>query len=135
MTNLTTLVSQLHGHETKTGATLFAELLSDTDTIKVTSSADEDSVIFLLATDEQILTVTPLFKLSDIDEQKRPKLFEELLRISPVIPLSSLAIQDDGVIMYGSMSVNTIFENIVDELDTQTDNYSEVLAGFAEYIN
>ena len=134
MTDLTMLVSKLNGYETKTGATLFAELLADTGTIKITSTENEDSIIFLLATDEQIITVTPLFKLSDIPEAKHPELFKELLTLSPVIPLSSLAIQEDGVILFGSMSVNTVLENIVDELDTQIDNYSEVLVAFSDYF-
>lgn len=134
MTDLTTLASKLNGYETRTGATLSADVLDNTDVLKITSSADEDSIIFLSATDEQIMTVTPLFKLADVPADKHEKLFNELLTFTPFVPLTSMAIQSDGVILFGAMSVNTVFENIVEEIDVQTSNYSEVLVAFSDYF-
>jgi uncharacterized protein YjfI (DUF2170 family) len=100
----------------------------------VTSSIDPDAVVFLVATEEQLLTITPLFKLGDVDESLRAAFYEDLLRVSPVIPLSSVGLQGDDVILFGSMSVNTVFDNIAHEIECQADNYSEVLAALSEYF-
>ncbi|MFT5421607.1 MAG: hypothetical protein ACI9D5_002365 [Candidatus Endobugula sp.] len=134
MTNLSILATELNTCETKTGATFVAEVLPDNETIQVTSSIDPDAVVFLVATEEQLLTITPLFKLGDVDESLRAAFYEDLLRVSPVIPLSSVGLQGDDVILFGSMSVNTVFDNIAHEIECQADNYSEVLAALSEYF-
>ena len=134
MTNLPMLANELNTCETKTGATFVAEILPDNETIQVTSSIDPDAVVFVVATEEQLLTVTPLFKLSDVGESQRTAFYEDLLRVSPVIPLSSVGLQGEDVILFGSMPVNTALDNIAHEIECQADNYSEVLAALSEYF-
>jgi hypothetical protein len=36
--------------------------------------------------------------------------------------------------LFGKFSVNTVFDNIVEEIDTQLDSYSDVLASLSDFI-
>lgn len=134
MTNLQDLSLKLNTHETPAGTTFMAEYLDDSQTLKVICSSNPDAMIFVVASDEQILSVTPLFKVDDIADTKREELNNSLLRLSPVVPLSAIGLQDDDYILYGAMSVNTIFENVAHELECQSENYSEVLAALSDFF-
>jgi len=132
--NLEDLAFKLNTFETSAGSRFAAEYLSETQTLKVNCDINPDAVIFVVVSEEQILSVTPLFSLGDVQEELKTQLFETLLRISPLIPLSSVGLQDDNCVLFGAMSVNTIFENIAHELECQADNYSDTLVALADFF-
>jgi uncharacterized protein YjfI (DUF2170 family) len=133
--NLEELAFKLNTFETNAGSKFAAEYSRETETLKVTCDLDPEATIFVVVSEEQILSVTPLFHLSEIAEKLRPELYKTLLRISPLIPLSSVGLQnDDTCILFGAMSVNSPFENIAHELERQADNYNDTLAALANYF-
>lgn len=132
--NLQDLAFKLNTFETSAGSRFAAEYASDMQTLKVTCDINPEAMIFVVVSEEQILSVTPLFNLKEIAEEARPNLYETLLRISPLIPLSSVGLQDDTCVLFGAMSVNTLFENIAHELECQADNYNDTLAALADYF-
>jgi uncharacterized protein YjfI (DUF2170 family) len=134
MTNIAELASKLNGVETKTGDMLQASVFEDNDGIKVTSALDPNAAVSIIATDEQFITITPLFKLSDVKDDMQLELSQYLLKLSLILPLSALALQDNQVVLFGKFSVNTVFDNIVEEIDTQLDSYSDVLASLSDFI-
>jgi uncharacterized protein YjfI (DUF2170 family) len=134
MTNIAELASKLNGVETKTGDMLQASVFEDNDGIKVTSALDPNAAVSIIATDEQFITITPLFKLSDVRDEMQLELSQYLLKLSLILPLSALALQDNQVVLFGKFSVNTVFDNIVEEIDTQLDSYSDVLASLSDFI-
>ncbi|MFT4845588.1 MAG: hypothetical protein ACJA1S_000489 [Cellvibrionaceae bacterium] len=134
MTNIAELASKLNGVETKTGDMLQASVFEDNDGIKVTSALDPNAAVSIIATDEQFITITPLFKLSDVKDNMQLELSQYLLKLSLILPLSALALQDNQVVLFGKFSVNTVFDNIVEEIDTQLDSYSDVLASLSDFI-
>lgn len=132
--NLEDLAFKLNTFETSAGSRFAAEYLSDTQTLQVSCDVNPDAIIFVVVSEEQILSVTPLFSLTEIKQEIKPQLFETLLRISPLIPLSSVGLQEDSCVLFGAMSVNTLFENIAHELECQADNYNDTLAALAEFF-
>jgi|AntAceMinimDraft_1070359.scaffolds.fasta_scaffold154438_1 uncharacterized protein YjfI (DUF2170 family) len=134
MTNIDELASKLNGVETKTGDMLQASVFEGNDGIKVTSALDPNAAVSIIATDEQFITITPLFKLSDVKDDMQLELSQYLLKLSLILPLSALALQDNQVVLFGKFSVNTVFDNIVEEIDTQLDSYSDVLASLSDFI-
>ncbi len=114
MTNIAELASKLNGVETKTGDMLQASVFEDNDGIKVTSALDPNAAVSIIATDEQFITITPLFKLSDVKDDMQLELSQYLLKLSLILPLSALALQDNQVVLFGKFSVNTVFDHIVE---------------------
>ena len=131
-TPLESLAAELATLTTKTGATFAAEVAGET--LKVSCSSNPDAVIYLAASDEQILSVTPLFPQSDIQQEKRTDFNEMLLRLSPVLPLTSVGLQGDQYILFGAMAVGTLMENIAYELECQVNNYDDVMVALSEYL-
>lgn len=131
-TILDTLAAQLATFSSEAGTTFIPEPAGET--LKVTCSNNPDAVIFVAASDEQILTVTPLFAQADIQEEKRSDFNEVLLRLSPVLPLSSVGLQDDQYILFGAMAVGTLLDNIAYELECQVSNYDDVMVALSEYL-
>ena len=78
-------------------------------------------------TDAQLIAVTPLFNTSEVKEDKLDELNKIMLQLSPAIPLSSVGLQEGNYILFGAMALNTVFENIVHELEVQAENTLEVL--------
>lgn len=133
--NLEDLTYQLNDHTDPSGADFSAEYSAEQETMAVISSINLDATIIVLVSEEQILTVTPLLRKEDINPSELAEFNETVLRLSPVIPLSSIGLQDDGTyILFGAMSVSTTFENIAHELAIQADNASDVLAALDTFI-
>lgn len=132
--NLEDLAFKLNTFETSAGSRFAAEYLNETQTLKVSCDINPDALIFVVVSEEQILSVTPLFTLDEVQPELRSQLFETLLRISPLIPLSSVGLQDSSCVLFGAMSVNTLFENIAHELECQADNYNDTLAALGDFF-
>ncbi|PCH61855.1 MAG: hypothetical protein COC19_03955 [SAR86 cluster bacterium] len=134
--NLEDLTYQLNDYTDPSGADFVAQLATDQETLTVTCSINPDASIILLVSDEQIISVTPLLRKEDIQTADLAEFNQTVLRLSPVIPLSSIGLQDDGTyILFGAMSVNTSFENIAHELAIQADNASDVLAALDSFVS
>jgi uncharacterized protein YjfI (DUF2170 family) len=116
--------------------TTFEAIVNDGDgTVTVSCSNSPEFPIVLAQTQTQILSVCPLFNLSDVDSARHAELSTTLLQLSPVIPLSSLGYQGESVIMFGAMAINTVFDNIAHELEVQASNTLDVLDALTEFFN
>ena len=135
MNNLANLAYQLNTHKTESGIGFYAELSDSEDLLTVVCDSDPESPVFLVQSEEQILTVSQLFSKDDVLDGQREKLNETLLNLSPVVPLSSIGLQGNDYILFGAMSINTTFENLVHELFVQVDNVSDVLDSLSTYLN
>lgn len=129
------LAFKLNTIESQTGTRFTVEYTADTEILQVSCDNNPEAMIFIVKSDEQILAVTPLFKLSEVNASNKAELFETLLRISPVIPLSSIGLQDDSCVLFGAMPVSSSLENIVHELECQADNYNDVLVALNDYFD
>ncbi|MBQ0718979.1 MAG: DUF2170 family protein [Gammaproteobacteria bacterium] len=124
--SLTELAFKLNAH-TSAEDTRFDAVLSANGVLEVSCSNNEEFPINIVKTDTQLLAITPLFNLAEVQADKVDELNKELLFISPAIPLSSVGRQGDTYILFGAMALDTIFENIVHELEVQAENTLDVL--------
>ncbi len=124
--SLIELAFKLNAHITDED-TRFDAMLSETGVLEVVCSNNEEFPINIVKTDTQLLAITPLFNVNEVRADKLNELNEELLFISPAIPLSSVGRQGESYILFGSMALDTLFENIVHELEVQAENTVDVL--------
>jgi uncharacterized protein YjfI (DUF2170 family) len=124
--SLSDLAFKLNAHLTDEG-TSFDAVLSEEGVLEVICSNNEEFPINLVKTETQLLAITPLFVASEVQADKLNELNEELLYISPAIPLSSIGRQGETYILFGAMALNTVFDNIVHELEVQAENALDVL--------
>lgn len=124
--SLEELTHRLNYMTTEEGTT-FEAILAENDVVEVVCSNDEEFPIHIAMTDTQLLTVTHLFNISEVQDDKVDVLNQALLQLSPAIPLSSIGLQGGNYILFGAMSLNTVFENIVHELEVQAENTVDVL--------
>jgi len=103
-------------------------------TLTVASSATPDATVVVVATDTQILTITPLFEESSVREELRAELNRGLLTISLPMALSSIGLQDNRYVLFGAMAIDTSVANLLHEINVQIDNYDDVLEAVVDYI-
>ncbi|OUS11061.1 hypothetical protein A9Q89_10015 [Gammaproteobacteria bacterium 53_120_T64] len=124
--SLNELAFKLNAHLTAED-TRFDAVLAESGVLEVICSNNEEFPINIVKTDTQLLAITPLFNVNEVKSDKVDELNEELLLISPAIPLSSIGRQGDSYILFGAMALDTLFENIVHELEVQAENTVDVL--------
>ncbi|MEE8057689.1 MAG: DUF2170 family protein [Pseudomonadales bacterium] len=124
--SLNDLAFKLNAHMTDEG-TRFDAVLSESGVLEVICSNNEEFPINIVKTDTQLLAITPLFTVAEVQADKLAELNQELLFISPAIPLSSIGRQGETYILFGAMALNTVFDNIVHELEVQAENTLDVL--------
>ncbi len=107
--------------------TRFDAVVMEDGVIEVICSNNEEFPIHIAMTETQIITVTPLFDVCEVQQGKADELNKMLLQLSPAVPLSSIGLQDNHYILFGAMALNTLFENIVHELEVQAENTLDVL--------
>ena len=133
-TTLEDLAHSLNTTTTQEG-TEFDAVMVNADVMEVICSNNDEFPIHVAMTDTQLLTVTPLFNISEVKEDKIVELNSMLLQLSPAIPLSSLGLQEGNYVLFGAMSLNTIFENVVHELEVQAENTLDVLEAIEPLLN
>lgn len=132
-TTLEDLALGLNTTTTQEG-TSFDAVVTDSGVMEVICSNNDEFPIHIAMTDTQILSVTPLFHIKEVQESKIANLNTLLLQLSPAIPLSSIGLQEGNYILFGSMALNTSFDNIVHELEVQAENTLDVLEAVEELL-
>ena len=117
------------------GNNVFSAVFNEQEgTVTVENSAIPDAVVIVVATDTQILTITPLFEESSVREELRAELNRGMLTISLPMALSSVGLQDNRYVLFGAMAIETTMANLLHEIEVQIDNYNDVLEAVVDYI-
>lgn len=111
-----------------------ATIREDGDTLLIENISNPGVIIVIVMTGDQILSITPLFSVSSVIPELVAELNKVLLTISLPLSLSSLGIQDDIYVLFGSMAINTTIENLVHEIEVQATNYDDVMDSVDEFI-
>ncbi len=123
--DLNELCLKLNQYETTEGNRFTAEVIDEL--IEISCSNAEDFPIRLSVTNQQIIALSHLFSEDDIIAEELLSLNDTLLRLSPVIPLSSFGKDGKLYFIFGAMPLGTTFENLVHELEVQAENTVEAL--------
>ena len=115
--------------------TTFDALVTENDILEVVCSNNDEFPIHVTMTETQILSVTPLFSVAEVQADKHDELNETFLRLSPAVPLSSIGLQGDTYILFGAMALDTRFEVIAYELEVQAENTIDVLEAVEHLLN
>ena len=130
--DLQALSIKLAGHDQE-GMTFESLFITD-DVLQVVIEGNEELPIYVTATEEQILCITYLFDKKELKDDRANELNETLLKLNVPVPLSAFAIIEDKYAIYGSLCVNSPFEDIAHELVTLADNAIEALEALEEYL-
>ncbi len=115
--------------------TTFDALVTERDILEVVCSNNDEFPIHVTMTETQILSVTPLFGVGEVQPDKQDELNATLLRLSPAVPLSAIGLQGDTYILFGAMALSTRFEVIAHELEVQAENTIDVLEAIEQLLD
>ena len=107
--------------------TTFDALVTERGILEVVCSNNDEFPIHVTTTETQLLSVTPLFSLAEVQPDKVDELNRTFLQLSPAVPLSSIGLQGDTYILFGAMALSTRFEVVAHELEVQAENTIDVL--------
>ncbi|MDE0419917.1 MAG: DUF2170 family protein [Gammaproteobacteria bacterium] len=117
---------RLNGYAGEEGTT-FDALVTEDGILEVVCSNNDEFPIHVTQTDTQLLSVTALFTMAEVQPGKVNEVNEAFLRLSPAVPLSSIGLQGGTYILFGAMALDTRFEVIAHELEVQAENTVDVL--------
>ena len=121
-----------HQHE---GAGFESFMISgDQDVLQVVVEGFDELPIFVTVTDEQMLCISYLFGSDELKDGVADQLNATLLQLNVPMPLSSFAIIEDKYSIFGSLSVNSSFDDIAHELVTLADNAIDALETIEEFL-
>lgn len=120
------LAFRLNDYSGQEGTT-FDALVTERDILEVVCSNNDEFPIHITTTETQLLSVTPLFTIAEVQPDKIDELNRTFLQLSPAVPLSSLGLQGDTYILFGAMALSTRFEVVAHELEVQAENTIDVL--------
>ena len=107
--------------------TTFDALVTERGILEVVCSNNDEFPIHVTTTETQLLSVTPMFSLAEVQPDKVDELNRTFLQLSPAVPLSSIGLQGDTYILFGAMALSTRFEVVAHELEVQAENTIDVL--------
>lgn len=114
--------------------TNFESIFITDDVLQVIVDSNEELPIYVTVTDEQMLCITYLFDRKELKQGVDNELNETLLKLNVPVPLSAFAIIEDKYAIYGSLSVNSSFDDIAHELVNLADNAIEALETLQEFL-
>lgn len=133
MMTLDDLAFRLNEHVGEDGTT-FDAIVED-NILEVACSNADEFPMHLTRTDTQLISVTPLFTVEEVQAGKINEINKTLLHLSPTVPLSSIGLQGSTYILFGAMALSTQFEVIAHELEVQADNTVDVLETIEHLLN
>ena len=92
------------------------------EVLQVLVSGQDEIPIYITITDTQMLCIAYLFRESEIREDCKAELNERCLQLNVPIPLSAYAKIDDQYALFGALSASSLFENVLKEIVTLSDN-------------
>ena len=106
----------------------------EVEVLEITVGDYEELPSYLSASDNQILCITYLWTEATVRPETRTEMMEEMLELNIPIPLSSFSKIGDRYVMFGSLAVNSSFEDICHEIITLSENAVEAITALEEFL-
>lgn len=134
--NLEELETVITGVKSEFGQGLSAELIrGDVDVLQVVVEDREEFPIYVTVDSSQILCVTYLWKEQDVKTDQRLELQDALLTMNLPIPLSAFGKVGPQYVIYGALASNSSQHDIINEIETLSNNTLDALEAVAEYLS
>ena len=129
------VVAALDGVTTPAGMAIHAAIVEgESGLLKVEIEDREEFPIMIEFSTDQITAVANLWKHSDVKAGMEAEMMNIMLSMNIAMPLSSFAKTAGTYQLFGAMSVNTLMENIVEEITVLSDNTLAVFDALGEYL-
>ena len=128
------IANQINLYSINSNLSYTATIKENGGTLLIENIDSPEAIIVIVITGSQILSITPLLLVKSVIPERVAELNEILLTISLPLSLSSIGIQDDRYILFGSMAINTTIENLIHEIEVQVANYDDVMDSIDEFI-
>lgn len=106
----------------------------DVDVVQIIVNEVEEIPVYLSITDSQILCIAYLWSEEEVDPAKRVEMLETMLEMNIPMPLSAFSKIGDRFAIFGALSTESHFEDIVHELVTLNENSIEALEAMQGYL-
>ncbi len=106
----------------------------DVDVLQIKVEGVETIPVYVSASDNQVLCIAYLWTEQDVDPKQREDMLESMLEMNIPIPLSSFSKIDDMYVIFGALSINSSFEDIVHEVITLSENAEDALTAMECYL-
>ncbi len=127
---------RLSQERTAQGYSFECQIISgETEVLQIDIIGTDSFPIFMTQTESQILCITYLWKESEVKPDKREEMLDMMLETSIAIPLSSYARTGEHYVLFGSLSVHSSLEKIIEEIITLNTNTFDVVTAMEDYIN
>ena len=106
----------------------------EVEVLQITVEDCEELPIFLSVADSQILCIAYLWKESEVREERRAEMLEDMLEMNIAMPLSSFAKIGDQYVIFGALSVKANIEEVLHELEMLSSNSIAVIKEMTEFL-
>lgn len=106
----------------------------DVDLLQITVNEIEEVPVFLSVTDTQILCISHLWTEDEVCATSRTEMIEAMLDMNIPMPLSSFSRIGERYVVFGALSINSNFEDIVHEVITLSENAAEAIEAMEGFL-
>jgi len=106
----------------------------EVEVLQILVEGFEELPIYLSATDFQILCIVYLWEESEVKPESRSAMIETMMEMNIPMPLSSFSKIDDRYVVFGALSINSNFDEVVHEVVTLSENAVEAIEILEEYL-
>ena len=107
----------------------------EVEVLQVVLEGFEELPIYISSTDAQILCISYLWSEDEIKRDSKSELLEVMLDMNIPMPLSSFSRVQGRYVVFGALSINSSFEDVVHEVITLGENSVEALEVMSEFLN
>ena len=133
---LNEVVAALNAATTKEGLTIRADVVDAGERIiKIEVEEREEFPIMLDIDDDQMTAIVNLWGQDEVKEGAEAEMMSVMLSMNVALPLSAFAKTGGVYQLFGAMSVNTLTENIIEEISVLSDNALAALDALGDYLN
>lgn len=133
------LLAGLDGAVTDLELHLKAELINgeedSEDVLLVTIEDREEFPVYVTVDDSQILCISHLWKEDEVNTDKRADMLEAMLSMNVPMPLSSFSKLGNQYLIFGALSNRVPVDEVVEEIETLSENTLTAVEEFAEFLN
>jgi len=133
--NIEDFAIRLSEYRTAEGYTFDCNTISgDVDVLQIELNGMEGFPVFMTKTNFQIICIIYLWTEAEIKADSRVEMLEMMLDTSISIPLSSYARVEDRYVLFGSLSVQSSLDKVVEEIVTLNENALDVMVAMEDFL-
>lgn len=102
--------------------------------LQVVISGFEELPIYISSTDSQVLCIAYLWTEEEVIGSRKADMLEAMLDLNIPMPLSSFSRIKDRYVVFGALSVNSSFDDVLHEVITLGENSVEVIDLMSEFL-